>query len=121
MCAGEPVILTGDFNMDQTSDGYKILISSGILEDSYETAEICYALNGTFNDFNPNLKTNSRIDQIFVSKGFYVIRYGVLTDTYHSEFAGNPEENTSIHFSKEVVPRLPSDHYPVQVELKFVQ
>jgi endonuclease/exonuclease/phosphatase family metal-dependent hydrolase len=120
MCAGEPVILTGDFNMDQTSDGYKILISSGLLEDSYETAEIRYALNGTFNDFNPNLKTNGRIDHIFVHKGFRVLRYGVLTDSYRSEHVGNPDENISTRFSKEVLLRLPSDHYPVKVELKLV-
>ena len=105
---GEPFILTGDFNMDQTSDGYKLFSGSGILQDSYETAEIRYALNGTFNNFNPNLKTDSRIDHIFVSKGFRVVRYGVLTDSYRSE--------VSLH---QYVNKLPSDHYPVQVEVTF--
>jgi len=97
---GEPFILTGDFNMDQTSDGYKLFLRSGIVWDSYESADIRYALNGTFNNFDSNLKTDSRIDHIFVSKDFRVIRYGVLTDQY--------------------VNRLPSDHYPVEVEVVFM-
>lgn len=120
MCTGVPVILTGDFNMEQTSDGYKTLVTSGVLEDSYEIAEVRYALNGTFNDFNPNLNTNSRIDHIFVTKNFHVMRYGVLTDFYHSEFEGVTKEITSTLYSNEVVTRLPSDHYPVKVELMLM-
>ncbi len=124
MCGNEPVILTGDFNVDQTSEGYQYISASGILQDSYETADIRYALNGTFNDFMPNLKTSSRIDHVFVSKGFHVVRYGVLTDTYRSDADKETPEIKSSQFPKEVslsgfVPRLPSDHYPVKVELSF--
>jgi len=125
LCQGEPVILTGDFNVDQTSDGYQFITSSGILRDSYETADVRYALNGTFNAFDANLKTDSRIDHIFVSKNFHAVRYGVLTDTYRGEV---PDESAkdiqSGNFPKEVSlhkysPRLPSDHFPVQVVLNF--
>ncbi|MFA6335054.1 MAG: endonuclease/exonuclease/phosphatase family protein [Bacteroidales bacterium] len=126
MCNGELFILTGDFNMDQASDGYKLFSGSEILQDSYDVAGIRYALNGTFNNFNPNLKTDSRIDHIFISKGIHVIRYGVLTDTYRSEADSSSEEIKSANFPKEVslhkyVARLPSDHYPVQAELSFVK
>ncbi len=124
ICGNDPVILTGDFNVDQTSEGYKILSSSEILSDSYELAGIRYALNGTANAFNPNLKTNSRIDHIFVSKDFQVVRYGVLTDSYRSEVSNSAEEVKSGNFPKELTLhqydiRLPSDHYPVQVDVKF--
>ncbi|HBL77024.1 MAG: endonuclease [Bacteroidetes bacterium GWF2_42_66] len=124
MCGKDPVVLTGDFNVDQTSEGYKILCSSELLRDSYELAEIRYALNGTANAFNPNLKTDSRIDHIFVSKGFNVQRYGVLTDSYRSETSKSSEEIKSGNFPKELTLhqydiRLPSDHYPVQVDMKF--
>lgn len=124
MCAGELVILTGDFNVDQNSEGYKTLCGSGILNDSYEVTEIRYALNGTANAFNPSLKTDSRIDHIFVSKGFQVMRYGVLTDTYRSETTNSTDEIKSGNFPKELTLhqydiRLPSDHYPVKVELEF--
>ncbi|HEY5499703.1 MAG TPA: endonuclease/exonuclease/phosphatase family protein [Bacteroidales bacterium] len=123
MCGDKPVILTGDFNVDQTSEGYQLIAGSGILKDSYETAEIRYALNGTFNGFDPNLKTDSRIDHIFVSKDFHVVRYGVLTDTYRAEVGTESAKDLkSANFPKEVslhqyVPRLPSDHFPVKVEL----
>lgn len=123
MCGEEPVILTGDFNVDQTHNSYKILHDSDILQDSYEVAEICYALNGTFNAFNINLRTDSRIDHVFVSPTFQVKKYGVLTDTYRS----TNKEIKTVHegdFPKEVFfevneARLPSDHFPLVVELNF--
>lgn len=77
-----PAILTGDFNVDQTHDSYKALTESGLLRDCYEVASLRYAPNGTFNVFDPNAFTQSRIDHIFVSKAFKVEKYGVLTDTY---------------------------------------
>lgn len=123
-CGDEPVILTGDFNVDQTSDGYKLLSESGLLRDSYEVAQIRYALNGTFNDFDPTLKTDSRIDHVYVSKGFSVMRYGVLTDTYRVEADSKNAEVKSSNFPKEVslqkyISCTPSDHFPVKVQLKF--
>ena len=42
-----PAILTGDFNVDQTSESYQVLHESGILSDSYEVAQMRYATNGT--------------------------------------------------------------------------
>lgn len=122
MCGNEPVILTGDFNVDQTNDNYKILANSGVFNDSYEVAEFRYALNGTFNAFDPNLKTNSRIDHVFVSPFFEVKKYGILTDTYRTKLNDNIIRKGD--FPKEVhlmdyVSRLPSDHFPVKVKLSF--
>ena len=119
-----PVILTGDFNVDQTNESYKLLNESGILHDSYEAAKFRYATNGTFNSFNPTLKTNSRIDHIFISKPFTVQKYGVLTDTYRSEISDSQKEIKSSNFPKEVSlhkyqARTPSDHFPVMVILKY--
>nr|WP_320059117.1 endonuclease/exonuclease/phosphatase family protein [uncultured Bacteroides sp.] len=124
MCADEPVVLTGDFNVDQKHESYAILDASGLLNDSYEKAQIPYALNGTFNDFNPSFFTDSRIDHIFVSSAFAVKRYGVLTDTYRSN-AGDDKEINSGNFPKEVslqkyVSRTPSDHFPVKVVLSYI-
>lgn len=59
-----PAILTGDFNVDQTSESYKLLDGSGIMRDSYEIADFRYAPNGTFNGFHPDRKTDSRIDHL---------------------------------------------------------
>ena len=109
MCGKEPVILTGDFNVDQTSESYQILHESGILSDSYETAQLRYATNGTCTGWNPDTYTPNRIDHIFVTKNFVVEKYGVLTDTYRikNEATGKYEA------------RIPSDHFPVKVVLKY--
>jgi len=110
MCSDEPVILTGDFNMDQTSEGYACIAGSGILKDTYTIAEIRHAPSGSFNDFNPDFKSDSRIDHVFVNKCFEHIRYSILTDTYRTSGKGSiTDSSTNI--------KLPSDHYPVQVEL----
>ena len=55
MCRGERVILTGDFNVGETSRSYAILRDSGILSDTYDTAEIRYAETGTENWFDPDI------------------------------------------------------------------
>lgn len=123
MCGDSPVILTGDFNVDQTHESYKLLANSDILKDSYENAAIRYATTGTFNSFNPNLKTDSRIDHIFVSHPIKVERYGVLTDTYRSVI-GDGEKVDARDFPEEVSlqkyrARVPSDHFPVKVILAY--
>jgi endonuclease/exonuclease/phosphatase family metal-dependent hydrolase len=123
MCNDEPVILSGDFNVDQHSPNYAVLEGSDLLNDSYEVAKVRYALNGTFNNFKPDRKTNSRIDHIFISPSFTVERYGVLTDTYRTEIVDSKSEKSG-NFPKEVsltkyVARVPSDHFPVKVVLKF--
>lgn len=123
MCGNKPVILTGDFNVDQNNESYHLLADSDILNDSYQEAEFRYVLNGTFNAFDPNLKTNSRIDHIYVSPAFEVKKYGVLTDTYRMQ-VNDGEMIRKGDFPKEVslmdyVARMPSDHFPVKVELVY--
>lgn len=119
----EIVIFTGDFNVDQNNESYKLLEASDVLKDSYEAAEVKYANTGTFNAFKPNLKTNSRIDHIFVSPVVKVLRYGVLTDTYRGPVP-NSKSIIDPNFPKEVSleeydARLPSDHFPICVELSY--
>ena len=97
----QPVVLTGDFNVDQNDEIYTIFTQSGLLNDSYEHARIRFAENGTFNGYHQEQKTDSRIDHVFVSPQFRVERYGLLTNTYWADER-----------------RLPSDHYPVFVRLE---
>ncbi len=120
---GKPVILTGDFNVDQTNPIYNTFTDSGILEDSYEICEIRYALNGTANGFDPNRFTTSRIDHVFVTPGTRVIRYGVLTDTYRTK-TPEAQKYEDGNFPKEISfqayqARTPSDHFPVKVILQL--
>ena len=107
MANGKPVILTGDFNVDQTDEIYGIFTRSGLLNDSYAHARMKFAENGTFNAYHQERLTQSRIDHVFVSPSFTVERYGILTNTYWVQQADSIER------------RLPSDHYPVFVHLAY--
>lgn len=94
-----PLILTGDFNVDQNNDAYFTLANSGIVQDIYKTAPLKYEPNSTFNGWGKSLKKDSRIDHIFISPPFQVKKYGILTDTYMGKF--------------------PSDHFPVVGHLSW--
>jgi endonuclease/exonuclease/phosphatase family metal-dependent hydrolase len=123
LCGGKPVVLTGDFNVDQNNPIYSTFVTSGILNDSYEVCEIRYALDGTANGFDPNSFTTSRIDHVFVTPGTRVIRYGVLTDTYRTMTA-EAEKYENGNFPKEISfqafqARTPSDHFPIKVILQL--
>ena len=124
--AGEeaPVILTGDFNVDQNDEIYQIFTQSGILKDCYTNCRLRFAENGTFNDFDPDLKTDSRIDHIFVSPRFSVDRYGVLTNGYWTPRAKTMKKQRSAAAPQEISfrkhdRRVPSDHYPIFAHIKF--
>ncbi len=111
----EPMILTGDFNSEETSDCYKIFANSGILFDTYGTAQDVFAENGTYMAFEADKKSLRRIDYIFVSKHFLVRKYAVLTDTYWTE---NKDKKT--RQEKPYIQRTFSDHYPIFSKLRFL-
>ncbi|MFT3846688.1 MAG: endonuclease/exonuclease/phosphatase family protein [Lacibacter sp.] len=94
-----PVILTGDFNGNHQSEWYRYIQGSGLLKDALTMATDPYINNGSFNSFKTNNPAKDIIDHIFLSEQFRVIRFGILTDTYHGKF--------------------PSDHYPVLAEAEL--
>ncbi|PZP40181.1 MAG: endonuclease [Pseudopedobacter saltans] len=99
-----PVILTGDFNVDQNSDSYKVLEDSKILKDAYGLAKVKLDNSASFNDYGRGLKEDERIDHIFLSKSFVVDRYAILTDGY-------VDKNEKGKYMM----RYPSDHFPVMI------
>ena len=119
-----PALLTGDFNVDQHSASFKVLNDSGLLTDAYDLAEFKYGPEGSFNSFNVNTRSKSRIDHVFVTKGFKVLKHGILTDTYHTDMGELKKEKNSGAYPKEISlyeneAHLPSDHYPVLVILTY--
>lgn len=114
-CKGATVILSGDFNVTQNSDSYKVLATSKVLKDTYDLAKYRFEPTGTFNGFNPRRFTNCRIDHLFVSKGVKVSRWGVLT--YHYYFDKYAAEGkvapADIKTDKREVKCI-SDHYAIQ-------
>lgn len=118
-----PAILTGDFNFDQGSDSYKAIHDSGLMRSAFDSADERYSLNGTANGFKSNTYTDKRIDHVFHSRAFNVLRYGVLTDSYRMP-SGNEKETGSASFPSEVKfknyeARTPSDHFPILSEFEW--
>jgi endonuclease/exonuclease/phosphatase family metal-dependent hydrolase len=93
-----PVIVMGDFNSDQDSEGYKVLAASP-LKDAFHLPKVKYANTSTFNSFDIRTGGDRRIDHLFLSPVFSVNKYGILTDSYQG--------------------KLPSDHYPVMIEVEW--
>lgn len=93
-------IVMGDFNSVPDSSAYHMLAASeaGALRDARLVSRTPpYGPPGTFNAFRIQSNEAAPIDHIFLSEGMQVDRYAVLTQHYGG--------------------RLPSDHYPVVVEL----
>ena len=123
---GLPALLSGDFNIDQHNDGYKLLANSGLMRDAYDVADFVYDNVGTWNDFHADRMSDARIDHIFLTKEFHVKRYGILTDTYRSKADGTPRTEPymggpNTEDSKKFVARTPSDHFPVMIEVEVVK
>lgn len=97
LTGGLPLILCGDFNINQNNEAYFTLANSEIVKDTYEMAELKYAPNSTFNGWGKSINKEDRIDHIFITKPFKVRKYAILTDTYLGKF--------------------PSDHFPVFTQL----
>ncbi|MBA9075842.1 DUF6528 family protein [Rufibacter quisquiliarum] len=98
----EPAILLGDLNAGQNQDPYLILHNSALLSDAYQVVPAAkrYApARGTTNGFDLNNTGNRRIDHIMPTATWQVYSHNVLTDAPNSI--------------------LPSDHYPVLVEMKL--
>lgn len=109
MCGNEPFILTGDFNVDQNSDVYRLLMESGKLQDAYSVARHRMAETGSMSFFNTDYSRNSRIDHVFVSPQYRVHKYGLLTYNYWTH-----EEASAKHKARTI-----SDHYPVSASVEL--
>ena len=94
-----PVIVTGDFNGDHTTEWYQTIANSSIVKDSFREVPYPYMNNGSFQNFGKNFNAREIIDHIFISPHFKVKRWGVLTDSYSGKF--------------------PSDHFPILTELAW--
>ncbi len=128
VCKGTPVIISGDYNVTQNSESYKVLATSKVVKDSYEVAKYRFEPTGTFNGFNPRRYTTQRIDHLFVSKKLKVSRWGVLTYHYYrtptaeeeaakeakfqAALANNPKKKRPTGENRDI--KCLSDHYAIQ-------
>lgn len=105
------VVITGDFNVDQRSEAYETMLSTGFLKDSYEASPVHFAPGGTFNGWEPSRYNTERIDHIFVSSSAKVLRYAILTYMYW-------EDSGKAEWKKRKLHPL-SDHFPITATVEF--
>lgn len=99
---GSPVILTGDFNSQISTEAYQIIVNQSdhdfSLYDAQSKSKIDHhGSHVTFNDFGKSIEPGNKIDFIFVTKDFDVLQHGVIDETVDG--------------------RYPSDHMPVIAEV----
>lgn len=119
-----PTILTGDFNINQENEAFKLLDESGILNDAYRIARLRYINSATYNAFSLNRYQDlERIDHLFLTAEFSVRKYGVLTDSYRALKTEKEREVLSGLSQEEAsnpyIARNPSDHYPVMAVVEY--
>lgn len=113
-CGSAPCILTGDFNVNQNDEIYSILTASNALNDAFAVAKHRMCETGTTNKFDPQNKTDNRIDHIFLTEHFKVHRYGVLTYNYWESTKNISGKGKTTHKA-----RMLSDHYPVEATVEL--
>lgn len=97
-----PVVVTGDFNFTESSDGYQLLIGknsekpSALRDARYVSEHGHHGPTSTFNEFKA-IVPGKKIDYVFVKGRIRVLQHGVLSDTWDGRFA--------------------SDHLPVLAEI----
>ena len=100
IAGNQPVFLTGDFNAFPTEEPIRILNDSGFLNDSYKiTKEAPFGPVCTYHGYDSTIKTEERLDYIWVTDSIQIDKYGVLTNTVYGH--------------------TPSDHFPVMVVAEF--
>lgn len=100
IAGNQPVFPTGDFNAFPTEEPIRILNDSGFLNDSYKiTKEAPFGPVCTYHGYDSTIKTEERLDYIWVTDSIQIDKYGVLTNTLYGH--------------------TPSDHFPVMVVAEF--
>lgn len=80
-----PFVLTGDFNLEDTSEPIKYLSTN--MADSKAVAKLVYGPDGTWNAFDFTKPVTSRIDYIFTAKNkVSVKKYAVLSDNKNCHY-----------------------------------
>ena len=103
---GLPVILTGDFNMDENTPGYAKLIESGIVDDSMLALPVTKRINAQYfsmANYKPKEKISKNglhIDHVFYTPAnSKVLSWKLILDSYDGVYG--------------------SDHLPIMIDWKI--
>lgn len=93
-----PVIVTGDFNVPETSEAYSVMTDlPGILDARYASETEHEGPTATFSNWEELRPEETRIDYIFARDNVRVLTHQILDDRYDGRF--------------------PSDHLPILVDV----
>jgi endonuclease/exonuclease/phosphatase family metal-dependent hydrolase len=95
-----PTVVTGDFNTDDQSLPHQLFAGSGIVRDTWDTAQLRLTESwGSFANYGPPKLERKRIDWILATPTVSVLRVGINVTRYDGKW--------------------PSDHAPVQAVVNF--
>jgi endonuclease/exonuclease/phosphatase family metal-dependent hydrolase len=96
---GEPVIVTGDFNVGEANPALDALTAGGAFVDTFRAAHPDEKTAGTFTGFRYGQTGGDKIDYIFVQPGTAVLSAAIIRASRDN--------------------RYPSDHFPVIARIAF--
>lgn len=98
---GEPVIVTGDFNVGEANAALPILVGGNtpLLIDTFRRLHPSATEVGTFTGFDASRTTGDKIDYVLVTPGVEVLKAAIIRSAKDG--------------------RLPSDHFPVTATLRL--
>jgi endonuclease/exonuclease/phosphatase family metal-dependent hydrolase len=95
-----PTVVTGDFNTDDHSLPHQLFAGSGIVRDTWATAQLRVTESwGSFANYGPPKLERKRIDWILATPTVSVLRAGINVTRYDGKW--------------------PSDHAPIQAVVNF--
>ena len=98
---GEPVIVTGDFNVGENNPALPVLVGGAtpLLVDTFRRLHPAAPEVGTFTGFDATRTTGDKIDYVLVTPGVEVLKAAIIRTAKDG--------------------RLPSDHFPVTATLRL--
>ena len=98
---GEPVIVTGDFNVGENNPALPVLVGGAtpLLVDTFRRLHPAAPEVGTFTGFDATRTTGDKIDYVLVTLGVEVLKAAIIRTAKDG--------------------RLPSDHFPVTATLRL--
>ena len=102
IAAGYPAFLTGDFNSDEDTVPYRIIVDSGFIDDTMSAVEnpenAEYFSMSRYKPMSTVKKSGKHIDHVFYTpNSAKVLSWKLITDSYDGKFG--------------------SDHLPIMVEI----
>ena len=101
VAAGKPYFVTGDFNTEEGTPAYDILVDAGLTDAFFAAPVRTGDRIASWNDWKPMLRVEepSNLDHVFISPGTKALSWRLVITKFGGEY--------------------PSDHFPITVEWQY--